>query len=261
MAETDKASPWYEDWFNDENYLKLYADRDEIEAEALIDIIQRATQYHPQPQDKKNAPDPIKVLDVACGPGRHAIAMAKRHFEVTAVDLSTKLLHHAHARAQKEKVNIRFLQLDMKGLDFDDEFDLAVQLFTSFGYFATDEEDIQVLQGVHRSLRDTGLYVLDLINPQVLAQTLVGRSLRKVDGMKVIEERRIEGGRVIKDITLQKGRTKTEYQESVRLYRPETIERMLREAGFLPTHWFGDYAGLPFDQEKSRRMIIVNKVV
>lgn len=261
MAEIDNDSPWFEEWFNDERYLKLYAGRDDIEAEALIDIIQRATQLHPLKPDKKMTDPPVRVLDVACGPGRHAIVLAKRYFEVTAVDLSMSLLHHAHARAQKEKLNIRFLQLDMRSLDFSDEFDLAVQLFSSFGYFDTVEEDFQVLTGVRKSLKDTGLYVLDLMNPFVLERTLVGKSLRKIDGEKIVEERRIEDGIVIKDISISKGRAKEEFQEKVRLYTPQTIERMLREAGFLPTHWFGDYAGLPFDQDKSRRMIIVSKVV
>lgn len=248
---------WFEEWFNSEYYLKLYSHRNDVEAEACIDIIQRATQLHPEEKGDK-----IRALDIACGPGRHSISLAKRGFDVTAVDLSTSLLHHAHAQAQKEKLQIRFLQLDMRSLDFREEFDLAVQLFSSFGYFDTVDEDFAVLQGARRALRDVGYYAIDLINPQVLEKTLIPKSMRKIDKtVKVVEERQIVEDRVEKTITITPKGERLKYHESVRLYTPETIERLLREAGFLPTHWFGDYAGLPFDREKSRRMIIVNKVV
>lgn len=248
---------WYDEWFESEYYLKLYGHRDKVEAEACIDIIQRATQLHPHEKEEQK----IKVLDIACGPGRHAIAMAKRGFDVTGVDLSTKLLHHAHSRAQKESVGIRFLQVDMRSLDFNEEFDLAVQLFTSFGYFSKVEDDYSVLQGARKSLRDVGYYAIDLINPKVLEKTIIPKSTKKIDGtVKVIEERRIVDDRVEKTITIQPKGERHIFEESVRLYTPEMIERLLREAGFLPTHWFGDYAGLPFDPERSRRMIIINKV-
>jgi len=247
---------WYEEWFNSDYYLKLYSHRNDVEAEACIDIIQRATQFHP------NKNEPFKVLDIACGSGRHAIGLAKRDFDVTAVDLSTTLLRHAHAQAQKEKVNIKFLQLDMRSLDFRAEYDLAVQLFSSFGYFETIDEDVAVIQGARRSLRDIGYYAIDLINPKVLERTLIPKSTRVIEGgIKVTEEREIVDDRVIKTITVPNKKEKLKFKESVRLYTPEKIERLLREAGFLPTHWFGDYAGLPFDPERSRRMIIVNKVV
>jgi len=248
---------WFEEWFNNEYYLKLYSHRNDVEAEAGIDIIQRATQLHPEEKGDK-----IKVLDIASGPGRHALALAKRGFDVTAVDLSTSLLHHAHAQAQKEKLQVRFLQLDMRSLDFKGEFDLAVQLFSSFGYFSTIDEDFAVLQGARRALRDVGYYAIDLINPQVLEKTIIPKSTKKIDKtVKVIEEREIVNDRVEKTITIPLKGEKLRFHESVRLYTPETIERLLREAGFLPTHWYGDYAGLPFDRERSRRMIIINKVV
>lgn len=252
-----EGNDWYEEWFNSEYYLKLYGHRNSVEAEACIDIIQRATQLHPHEKEEHK----IKVLDIASGPGRHAIALAERGFDVTGIDLSTSLLHHAHARAQKKKVGVRFLQVDMRSLDFKEEFDLAVQLFTSFGYFGTIDEDYAVLQGARRSLRDVGYYAIDLINPKVLEKTIIPKSTKKIDGnVKIIEERAIVDERVEKEITIQMKGERQHFRESVRLYKPELIERLLREAGFLPTHWFGDYAGLPFDPERSRRMIIINKV-
>ena len=250
------STSWYEEWFNSEYYLKLYSHRNDVEAEACIDIIQRATQLHPGPDEQ------IKVLDIASGSGRHALSLAKRGFSVTAVDLSTTLLRHAHAQAQKEGAPVKFLQLDMRSMDFHEEFDLAVQLFSSFGYFPTVDEDFSILQGARRALRNVGYYAIDLMNPHVLAKTIVPKSMRKIEGnIKVTEEREIVGDRVEKTITIPIDGEKKQFHESVRLYRPEQIERLLREAGFLPTHWYGDYAGLPFDPERSRRMIIVSKVV
>lgn len=252
---TNSAS-WYEEWFNSDYYLKLYDHRNDVEAEACIDIIQRATQLHPNPEQK------YKVLDIACGPGRHAISLAKRGFSVTAVDLSTTLLRHAHSTAQKEGAQVRFLQLDMRSLDFHEEFDLAVQLFSSFGYFKSVDEDFAVLRGARRALRNVGYYAIDLINPHVLAKTIVSKNTRVIEGgIKITEERQIVEDRVEKVITIPTEGEKLKFHESVHLYKPEQIERLLRQAGFLPTHWFGDYAGLPFDRDRSRRMIIVSKVV
>ena len=247
---------WYEEWFNSDYYLQLYSHRDDIEAEACIDLILRASQVRPA-KDRQ-----VSVLDIGAGPGRHAIDLARRGFAVTAVDISTPLLHYAHREAEREKVKVRLLQLDMRSLSFDHEFDLVVQLFSSFGYFDTIDEDMAVLRGARRALKGVGWYAIDLMNPTVLHRTLVPKNTRTLDdGTKVTEERAIEGDRVVKTITIAKGKEKHHYHESVHLYSPEQIEWMVREAGFLPTHWYGDYAGQPFDPEKSRRMIVICKTV
>jgi SAM-dependent methyltransferase len=147
----------------------------------------------------------------------------------------------------------------MREIPFVDRFDLAVQLFTSFGYFESQEEDELVLRRVRRALREGGYYALDIINESSLRRTLVPRSTREVDGITVVEERRIENRRVIKEISIDGHGHALHYHESVRLYSPDEIDGMLRRSGFEPVRWFGGYRGEPFDPERSQRMLVISR--
>jgi SAM-dependent methyltransferase len=246
---------WFKEWFASDYYVKLYVHRDRAEAEACIDLIVDSIDL---PDDAHPRP---RALDVASGPGRHAITLAGRGFDVTAVDLSPTLIAYAAQTARSEgATGIDFELHDMRELPYHDEFDLAVQLFTSFGYFESHAEDELVLRRVRSALRDGGYYALDLINERRLHQTLVPRSVRRLEDIEVIEERRIEGDRVIKEITIrgEDGR-EHHYAESVRLFSPEQIDRMLRAAGFVPEQWFGDYHGADYDADTSDRMLIISR--
>jgi SAM-dependent methyltransferase len=245
---------WFEEWFRSDFYLKLYSHRDHEEAEACVDLILRSVGLHSTPEER------LRGLDLACGPGRHAVALAERGVAVTAVDLSPTLLAYAESEAREAGADIRFIRSDMRAIAFENEFHLALQLFTSFGYFADRTDDALVLERVRAALRDGGYYALDLINERRLRETLVPQSLRHLDGLVVREERRIIDERVEKHIIIPgaDGRLH-EFVESVRLYSPETIEGMLYDAGLAPVHWFGDYEGNRFDPETSERMLVISR--
>jgi SAM-dependent methyltransferase len=243
---------WFEEWFNTDFYRKIYSHRDLEEAEACIDLILRSVEL-PRGVEAPTA------LDLACGPGRHAIAMAWRGLDVTAVDLAENLLAHARSEAARANVTVEFLRYDMREIPFVDRFDLAVQLFTSFGYFETDEEDLRVLGNVRRALHPGGYYALDLINAESLRRTLVPRSERDLEGVRIVEEREIAGRRVIKRITIESENQQRHFMESVRLYSPEEIAHLLVTAGFTPVQWFGDYYGAEFDAENSKRMLVISR--
>ena len=241
---------WFEEWFNTDLYRQIYSHRDLEEAEACIDLILRSVEL----PSGSEAP---KALDLACGPGRHAIAMAWRGLDVTAVDLAENLLEHARQEAKRANVSVEFLRYDMREIPFVDKFHLAVQLFTSFGYFETDEEDLKVLGNVRRALHPGGHYALDLINAENLRATLVPRSEREIGSSLILEQRSIRDGRVIKDITVRSGDEVRTFQESVRLYSPEEIAHLLIVSGLTPIHWFGDYHGSDFEPELSKRMLVI----
>jgi SAM-dependent methyltransferase len=242
---------WFEEWFASDFYLKLYSHRDESEAVRLVDTIIRSTGML--------SGEGRRALDLASGPGRHAIALARRGFDVTAVDLSRTLLDHSRAEAERAGVAIDFIESDMRAIEFDREFDLAVQLFTSFGYFEDEDDDRLVLHHMCHSLRDGAWYALDLMNPAWLERNLVDRNTRSIDGREIIEEREIIDGRVNKSITIPFDGSLRTYNESVRLYQPEQIDRMLRAAGFEPSVWHGDYGGAPFDPALSKRMLVISR--
>lgn len=254
-ADAEEES-WFEKWFASPYYIKLYSHRDHSEAAACADLIVQATGVEPATGDGQGGRG-VDVLDLASGPGRHAIAFAERGFNVTAVDLSPTLLEFARREAEEAGVGIELVRCDMREIPFVDRFDLAVQLFTSFGYFATEEEDARVLMRVRRALHDGAWYALDLINERHLRRTLVPRSTKTIDEIEVVEERRIEGDHVVKQIAITAGDDRMRYEESVRLYAPERIETMLRAAGLTPVRWFGGYHGESYDRETSERMLVI----
>ena len=135
------------------------------------------------------------VLDLACGPGRHATALAKRGFRVTGVDLSTYLLRQAKDLALQESVSIEWVQEDMRSFARPESFDLAINLFTSFGYFDDTRDDVKVLRNVYQSLREGGALVMEMAGKECLARVFAPTGSQGLPDGRVLVERR----QVVKD--------------------------------------------------------------
>ncbi|MCG8344038.1 MAG: class I SAM-dependent methyltransferase [Chlorobiales bacterium] len=249
MSDTPEKE-WFAEWFNHSLYLKVYSHRDNAEAKTCIETILRQTGI------ENLTPSDIRVMDIACGAGRHALELARRGFRTTANDLSPFLLECTRTEAERENISLECTRQDMRDITAENAYDLVVQLFSSFGYFRTKEEDLRVLLNVHRSLKKDGWYILDLINPVYLKKKLVPVSSRTIKGLQVLEKRRIEAGRIVKQITISSPDDSISFEESVRLYEPESIEKMLGEAGFTVEKVFGDYEGSAYADETSSRMMI-----
>ncbi|MFQ3596839.1 MAG: class I SAM-dependent methyltransferase [Chloroherpetonaceae bacterium] len=241
-------SDWFKAWFNHPAYLKLYAHRSLEEAEQTIaTLLKFITIPNPHP----------KALDIACGSGRHAVALAENGFHVTANDLSKTLLAQAQKLAEEKKLTITFTHTDMREIDFENEFDLIVQLFTSFGYFENDDEDEVVLNNVARALKPGGWYVLDFLNASLVRKTLQPETRRSVDGFEVLEQRVILGERVVKSITLHEGGKTHRFMEAVRLYSMEDLTAMLAAVGLHVRCLLGNYQGEAFLPDTSPRLIFI----
>lgn len=245
-------SAWFAAWFNHPLYLKLYSHRDTVEAKECVETILEATELSP-------TTPPPHILDIACGAGRHALEFSRRGYNVTANDLSPYLINCTRTHAEKEGLGITCTRQDMRHLNLDSNFDLAVQLFSSFGYFDRDEDDALVIRQVYRHLKPGGWYALDLINPLHLAKTLVPHSKKEVDQMTVTEERRIENGRVMKEISITGPEGSHQFSESVRLFSADSIHKLLEQEGFEIVRILGDYEGNPFDSEHSARMLLLSR--
>jgi 2-polyprenyl-3-methyl-5-hydroxy-6-metoxy-1,4-benzoquinol methylase len=241
-------SDWFKAWFNHPAYLKLYAHRSLEEAEQTIATLLKFISVQ--------KPNP-KALDIACGSGRHAVALAENGFQVTANDLSSTLLAEAKKLAESKNLTLTFTQIDMREIAFEEEFDVIVQLFTSFGYFENDDEDKIVLQNVARALKPGGWYVLDFLNEHLVRNTLQPESRRTLDTLDVFEQRMIFGERVVKSITLRENGETHRFIESVRLYSKEELTAMLTAVGLRLHHYLGDYHGAEFHQETSPRLILI----
>lgn len=237
-------SEWYEESFG-EDYLIVYKHRDFGGARKEVD---RMISW-------LDLPSGSKVLDLCCGMGRHSLVLAEAGYEVTGVDLSEALLREA--RSQKGAEQVTWLRSDMRKLPLAGGFDAVVNLFTSFGYFEEDEEQVKVLCEIHRMLKPGGKFIIDYLNPAHVIRNLVPHSTRE-DGENLIDEsRRIESGYVKKDIilTTKSDSAPRKYHERVKLYPLEKFQEMIEKAGLQLEAVHGSYEEEAYDAESSTRMI------
>ena len=238
---------WYKDWFRDANYRTVYEHRDEHEAEALIDLIERTIGHNTG----------RRVLDLACGSGRHALSFARRGYvDVGGLDLSPTLLAEAKHAAEFEGLPVRFFERDMRDLP-EERFDLALNLFTSFGYFDNDEENAAVIKAVAEHLSPGGYFVIDFFNSRWLRSHYIARDERTLQsGSRLEQTRWIENGRIEKRLIIREHDEAREYIESVRLFELSDFATMFENAGLRLTHTFGGYTGEPYSAELSHRLIM-----
>jgi 2-polyprenyl-3-methyl-5-hydroxy-6-metoxy-1,4-benzoquinol methylase len=237
---------WYEDWFNSEHYLRVYKHRDQSEAERLVKLISKNIHLNANPS----------VLDMACGAGRHSIAFAKSGFKVTAVDISQRLISEAKKSANEAGVILDFLLSDILEYETDKKFDLAVNLFTSVGYFESDEENYAVIKKAYNLLKPDGYFVLDYFSKDYLMKNLVPTTIFSENGLKITQNRSIEGTRVVKKIIIENNGYCEIFFESVRLFSHEDILFYIEKAGFRIVKQFGDYFGSNYESKTSPRLII-----
>jgi SAM-dependent methyltransferase len=199
------------------------------------------------------------ALDLGCGPGRHAIPLARRGFRVTAVDLSPFHLAKARERAEVARVAVEFVQSDMRAFVRADAFDLAVNLFTSFGYFEDPADDLRVLRHVHHSLRPGGVLVMDVASKERLARVLHPTlSQRAVDGALLVQRHQIveDWSRVRNEWTVVRdGRART-FEFLLRVYSGQELKTLLGAAGFTTVTLYGGLDGRPYDLEAERLVAV-----
>jgi ubiquinone/menaquinone biosynthesis C-methylase UbiE len=213
------VAEWWEEAFR-ADYLRVYPHRDEDEAESDV-ASARAFVPGIRPGGR--------VLDLACGAGRHLRAMEAGGLRAVGADLSPDLLAEARRRGSGNLV-----RCDVRRLPFRGEVFTAVTLFfSSFGYFETPAEDAKVLREAARVLAPGGGLFLDLPWPTAVRRGLVPRSERCVDGVEIVEERSLaEEGKVVrKRVTLRRGGEVRSWTESLRLYARGEVLRMAADAG------------------------------
>jgi len=199
------------------------------------------------------------ALDLGCGPGRHAVPLARRGFRVTAVDLSAFHLARARERAAAAGVSIEFVTEDMRAFVRAAAFHLALSLFTSFGYFASRDEDLAVLRNVHASLRPGGVLVLDVVSKERMARVLQPTvSQRAADGALLVQRHEVveDWDRVRNEWTIVRdGRART-FDFHVRIYSGQELRALLEAAGFGAVSLYGGLDGRPYGLEAERLVAV-----
>lgn len=240
----DNTKEWFASWFDSPFYRELYAHRSGEEARAFILRL----------IEKLNLPAYSSVLDVCCGNGRHSEVFSEKSYSVVGIDISEKSLEEAKARNLK---NTKFRNADARNFELHERFDCVLNLFTSFGYFETTEEHIEMLQGIYEHLNDNGVFVFDFFNAnKVRTQGEEDRKVTK-DGADFHILKEIKDNRIIKHIRIQKESARMDFQESVALYSKEQLVEMFEVIGFKDINTYGDYELGSFDLANSDRCIII----
>lgn len=198
-----------------------------------------------------------RVLDVPCGMGRLTIPLARMGLRMTGVDLAGGYIRRARTLARREGLDICFVQEDMRGIEFDGEFDAAVNWFGSFGYF-DEAGNLEFCRRVHRALRPGGRFLIETMNRTHMVSHLRSQGEWTVGPISIRETVRLERGgrRVAATWTMSDGRT-TEHQNlSIRLFTGAEMRAVLRQAGFTDVCLYGNPPLGRFTRH-SRRMLVV----
>jgi SAM-dependent methyltransferase len=238
---------WYKEWFGEE-YLELYAHRDEGEADRHVDFVVR----HLGTAEDGTTKSPGSVLDLACGAGRHTAALRRRGYTTVGIDLSKTLLVH--------EPRVPSVAGDMGSLPFaETSFDWVLNFFTSFGYFERERQNFRVLEEIARVLRPQGRFLIDFLNRDRVLATLEPRETQEIAGRRIEIERWFDTAtqRINKRIHLPgTGSTPRTYLESVRAYTREEVTIGLLWAGLEVESLFGNFDGDSFDSDSDRLIII-----
>jgi SAM-dependent methyltransferase len=241
---------WYEDFFGDD-WLGIATSRTFEEATAAqVDFVVDALELSAA----------SRVLDLACGHGRHALELARRGYAVAGLDLSAPSLALARGAAARDRLEVAFNECDMRQIPYEDEFDAVINLFTAFGYFESDADDRRVLDGVARALRPGGGFLVDTIHPPWLYRHFEPRGWSELDdGTVFLEDRSLDlrRGRIdARWVGIRPDGTRSELWSSVRLYTLADLVEMLSAAGMELERACGGFDGSELGID-SRRMIVL----
>ena len=237
---------WFESWFDTRYYHLLYSNRDASEAEVFI---KNLVAY-------LDPPDDARFCDLGCGGGRHAEVFANLGFQVIGLDLSSNNVKEATTRAH-EKLSFRVH--DMREGFGTECFDYVVNLFTSFGYFDSDEDHQITIDNVAESLVSGGTFVIDYLNVEHVRRSLKMDSIGQVKDVQFEVRRLLSDRFVIKEIKVSDGDDVAYFEERVRLFRFKEFNKMLSASGLKIIHHFGDYNMMTYDPKQSPRLILIAK--
>ena len=237
---------WFENWFDSPYYKLLYRHRDDQEAATFIKklIIEI------------NLEKGAKILDIPCGNGRHAVVMAQLGYDVTGIDLSQRNICEA---LLNDLSNLHFFETDMRTQIFNNHFDVVMNLFTSFGYFDSEEENRKAMLSITKSLKQKGILVIDFLNNKLLHENLKHSDILKIDGVDFIIKRKIENNFVIKSIHIKDGAKEFNFEECVQLLELKDFEKYYSPFGLATEKIYGDYQLNPFNKNSDRLIIIARK--
>lgn len=241
----DTTKNWFASWFDTPYYHILYKDRDYTEAQGFIDTI---TQY-------LNLEPGAPVLDLACGKGRHSIYLNQLGYDVTGVDLSANNIAEARKSANEK---LRFERHDMRE-PFPGQFEAVFNLFTSFGYFDDESDNLRTLRAIQHNLTESGLAVIDFMNVDAVLPHLIPQQTKTVDGIDFHITKSYDGRFILKNIDFTAEGQTFSFTEKVRAFTLADFESMMEQTGLYLLDVFGDYKLRKYHKTESPRLILIFK--
>lgn len=241
---------WFKDWFNSSYYHLLYFKRDHKEAAVFIDNL----------INYLKPPSGSRMLDVACGKGRHSIQLANKGFDVTGIDLSEDSINEALEYATE---TLHFYKHDMR-LPFSiNYFDYAFNFFTSFGYFKTRREHDNAIRTIAQSIKRDGTFVMDYLNVHYAEDHLVNQAQKEIEGINFIINKWFDDTHFYKKINVEDEALQEPlvYTEKVAKFSLGDFTEMFAYQGLQIQEVFGDYNFGNYDVKKSPRMLMIAKKI
>jgi len=239
----EAAHDWYANWFDTPYYHILYKDRDDKEAQGFMNHL---TSYL---KLSENA----EILDLACGKGRHSIYLNKLGYQVTGADLSASSIAYAK---QFENKTLQFKEHDMC-YPLPNKFDAVFNLFTSFGYFEREEDNLRTIKAIKAELKENGVGVIDFLNSEKVIKDLVPSETKIVSGITFHIEKHIENNYIIKNIYFTHNSGKYHFTEKVKALTLNDFKCYFKQAEVSLQHSFGNYHLDNFNTETSERLILI----
>lgn len=237
---------WFTSWFDSPYYHILYKNRDMDEAAAFISKLAHLLQI-----GKSDI-----LLDLACGQGRHAIQLSQYAAMTIGVDLSANSIQNAKLH---ENDQLQFAVHDMREIYKEHYFTHVFNLFTSFGYFDNPTDNLKMLQSIYQMLLPEGLLVIDFFNSHKVIAQMKAHEKKIQDGILFSINKKVEAGKIIKDISFTDDGHSYNFQEKVQLFNKEEITDMLQICNFEIFAIFGNYNLEPFEPTTADRLIVIAK--
>jgi len=238
-----KNKEWFASWFNTSYYHILYSHRDYSEAREFMQNIITFLQL--QKDDL--------LLDLGCGKGRHSIYLNSLGFQVTGADLSKNSIKEAK---KFENDTLKFIEHDMRN-PFNTKYNAILNLFTSFGFFENDAEDIAVLKNIKNGLKPGGIAIIDFMNVKKVISNLVAEEIQTIQGITFKINRYVKNGFIVKEINFEAEGKNHTYFEKVKSLDLTKIKFFLNSVDFKIKHTFGNYQLDAFNENTSDRLILV----
>jgi SAM-dependent methyltransferase len=238
------ATPWYEEYFGPD-YLVIDEHKNTQKEVTFLRKVLRL---------KKGS----KLLDVGCGYGRHTVPLAKYGVDVTGCDLSPHMLTEAQKKLKKTGKTNKLVRCDMRSLPFGKKFDFACNMFNSFGYFESEDDNFRVLKSISDILKPGGLFLLDLVNRDFLMRMFIEKDWFEKKGIYTLEKKWFDPikNRSEIDVSVIDKAGKKDYHHSIRVYCFTEISMLLEAAGLEVLAVFGGFSGEKFDWSHDRMLIL-----